>query len=118
MSVFTTKKIGGWQRTAKKLNSNRILKERLDRYIRYRKTLKKLANDLHKCRQIKPKALDDENYKQTTNHAYAHVCHAIWSLDQSIVILEALIPELSRKKAPFYCELTYTNENGLDFKKG
>jgi len=113
---MTTKKIGGFQRTVKKMNSKRILKSRLDKYIAYRKTLKKLANNLHKSRQIKPKTLNDEHHKQTTNYAYAYICHAIWTIDQAILALETIMPELARKKAPFYYEIRY-DFTGSDQKK-
>lgn len=108
---MTTKKIGGRQRTVKKLNSERIIKERYKRLLKYRKALKLVANQLHQSRMIKPKRLDDEHYKQTMNYAYAHVAHSLWTIDQALVAMEALLPKIARKKAPFYYEVHYEDKD-------
>lgn len=113
MKELTSKKIGGWQRTVKKLSSKQVLRKRHDRFVRYRKALKKIANDLHQSRRIKPKTLDDEHYKQAMNYAYSHVAHALWTLDQAIIAIETLIPEMAKKKAPFYFEVRYEKQAEL-----
>lgn len=110
MRHITSKKIGGWQRTVKKLNSAKVLKARYKRYTKYRKALKLVANNLHRSARIQPKTIDDEHHKQSMNYAYAHVAHALWTIDQAILTLEALLPEIARKKAPFYYEVHYEKE--------